>query len=73
MIKQIVSVIVKDYLKKLHNEGTDTIIIFISQLLKHLVTDYGMVYWDVLDQEEAKIKALFWNLSDPTVQIYNVI
>ena len=32
-----------------------------------------MVDLDVLDREAAKVKAFFWNLSDPLVQLYNKI
>ena len=73
LIKQIVAVIGKDYLKEILNEGTETIIVSITQLLVRLVTYYGMMDLYVLYREEAKVEALFCNLSDPPVQIYNTI
>ena len=72
-IKQIVAVLGKDYLKELCNLGTETIIIYIPQVLVNLVTAYGMVYLDVLYIKETKFRSLFWHLSDPPVQIYNTI
>ena len=73
MIKQIIAVIGNYCLKEHCNSGTYTIIISVYQVLEHLVTAYGMVNSCVLYIEEAKLKALFWNLSDPPVQIYNAI
>ena len=58
-IKQIVAVLGKDYLKELCNLGTETIIIYIPQVLVNLVTAYGMVYLDVLYIKETKFRSLF--------------
>ena len=68
-IKNIVVDIGKYYLNGICNAETDTIIIFISQFLENLFTAYVMVDLYVLDREEAKVKDLFWDLSNPTLQI----
>ena len=39
--------------------------------MENLVTDCGKVDSDVLDRQDAKVKALFCNLGDPLVKIYN--
>ena len=68
-IKNIVVDIGKYYLNGICNVETETIIISISQFLENLFTAYVMVDLYVLDREEAKVKDLFWDLSNPTLQI----
>ena len=70
-IKHILVDIGKYYLNGICNVETNTIIISISQFLENLVTAYVMVDLYVLDREEAKVKDLFWDLSNPTLHIYN--
>ena len=68
-IKNIVVDIGRYYLNGICNVETETIIISISQFLENLVTAYVMVDLYVLDREEAKVKDLFWDLRNPTLQI----
>ena len=73
LLKQIVGAVDAQYLKELRNNNTDTIQLPVSDVLTFLFDRYGVVDAETLDDEEAKVKGLFWNVVDPPVTFFTAI
>ena len=73
LIKLIVGAVEAQYLKEIRDHHTDTITDTVADVLTFLFDRYGAVDSETLDEHEAKVRSLFWNLSDPPVTIFNEI
>ena len=73
LIKLIVGAVEAQYLKKIRDHHTDTINDTVTDLLTFLFDRYGEVDSETLDDHEATIRSLFWNLSDPPVTLFNAV
>ena len=73
LIKLIVGAVEPPYLKELRDHHTDTINNTIAEVLTFLFHRYGEVDSETLDTHEAKVRSLFWNLSDPPVTLFNEV
>ena len=73
LIKLIVGAVEAQYLKELRDHNTDTINDTVADVLAFLFDRYGEVDSETLDDHEAKVRSLFWTLSDPPVTLFNKV
>ena len=71
-IKTVTS-IDREYLKELSNEVKKNTTCIILDILAHFIKYYGQVTSETVDKENAKVKALYWNIKDSPVTVYNAI
>ena len=73
LIKLIVGAVEAQYLRELRDHNTDTINDTVADVLAFLFDRYGEVDSETLDDHEAKVRSLFWTLSDPPVTLFNKV
>ena len=74
LLKQIVSAVDPEYLRKLCNKATNTINMSLPEVLAHLFTHYGTVLdSEDLDKEEKVLQTYVWNINDQPIHIFNQV
>ena len=73
LLKQLSKAVPEMYLKTFQNKFSNTISKPVSHILQHLFDTYGRVSQEILSEEESKLKAKVFDVSEPLVIMYNEV
>ena len=73
LLKQIVAAVDAEFLEELWDEMTNDISKSVAEVLTYLFENFGRVGSADVQREEEKVKAYFWNVSDPPMAFYTLI
>ena len=71
LIRQIVASIDSNYLNKLRDETTNTIIKSIPEILQYLFDNFADITPQDVSKAEDKLNKLHWNINDPPIFLYS--
>ena len=73
LIKQLVQAVPKVYIKPFRNQYSNSINIPLSSILNTLLTTYGKVQDDTLQEVTEKLRECIFDLSEPLVVLFNEV